>query len=125
MTESKITVENPECDLGTEYCEYCAQNFPVKVRVVSDLDAGVHLQISGYHFHMGMNDEPIPLAARLIRIDDLDDFREIGKLLKSETIRVAKEVEARDAQKEKEPPVEPSNCGCPDCTCEKDPKEAA
>jgi hypothetical protein len=121
MTESKITVEDPEKDLGTEYCEFCEQNFPVRVRVVSNLDAGVHLQISGYHIHMSMNGEPIPLAPRLIRIEDLDDFKDIGKLLKAETIRVAKEVEARDAQRALEPPEpEKESCGCPDCTCQKE-----
>jgi hypothetical protein len=97
MTEEKIVVENPDRDLGTEYCEFCEQNYPVKVRVVSSLDAGVHLQISGYHIHMSMNGEPIPLAPRLIRIEDLDDFREIGKLLKSEITRVAHEVAVRDS----------------------------
>jgi len=97
MPDEKIVVENPEKDLGTEYCEYCEQNYPVKVRIVSNLDAGVHLQISGYHIHMSMNGEPIPLAPRLIRIEDLNDFRDIGKLLKSEITRVSYEVEARDS----------------------------
>ena len=124
MSDSKISVEDPEKDLGTEYCEFCEQNFPVRVRVVSNLDAGVHLQISGYHIHMSMNGAPIELAPRLIRIEDLDDFRDIGKLLKAETTRVAKEVEARDAQRALEPPEEEpkdngQGCGCPDCTCGK------
>jgi hypothetical protein len=103
-TDEKVIVANPERDLGVEYCEFCQQNFPVRVRIVSTLDAGVHLQISGFHIHMSMNGEPIPLAPRLIRIDDLDDFRDIGKALKAETIRIAHEVEVRDTARRVEEP---------------------
>lgn len=114
MSEEKIVVEDPECDLGLEYCEYCKQNYPVKVRVVSSLDAGVHIQISGFHIHVGMSDEPVSLPPRLIRIDDMDDFREIGKVLKAEITRVANEVQARDLQRASEKEVEVcSECGEP------------
>ncbi len=60
--------------IGTEACPICFENFPVYVGVKVSVDHGVLLAISGNHLHSGIVDTSIPLPARAIRIDDVEDF---------------------------------------------------
>lgn len=106
MVEEKVEISPQEFELGLEYCEFCHQNYPVRVQIVSHIDAGVHLQISGFHIHAGMSEEPIELPPRLIRIDDTEGYQEIGNLLNSEIVRIAKAIQEREQQNQEDPELE-------------------
>ena len=106
MAEEKVELSDQVIELGLEYCEFCHQNYPVRAQVVSHIDAGVHLQISGFHIHVGMSEEPIELPPRLIRIDDIESYQEISSLLDSEVARLAKVIQEREQQSQEDPELE-------------------